>query len=319
MNTSLLATKLYIPPPRPDPSTGLRTSLVERPHLVERLDEALHLSHRLTLISASAGSGKTTLLSEWIHASGAHRDAPLQVARLSLDEDDNEPTRFWAYAIAALQTIHPQLAQSVLPMLQGPQPPPARSILTPLLNEVAALSEPIVLVLDDYHLITEQTIHDGVTFLLDHLPQRLHLVIATRADPPLPIARLRARGQLTELRANDGGVVNTIPVGDSPRSIAFDGLRMWVTNSWDNTVSVLRASDDSPVMTLTVGAWPHAIAFDGANMWVVNSGDDTVSVLRASDGVQIATLIVGYYPSAIAFDGANMWVANESDNSVSER
>ncbi|MBN1814045.1 MAG: helix-turn-helix transcriptional regulator, partial [Anaerolineae bacterium] len=122
---------------------------------------------------------------------------------LSLDEDDNVPARFWAYIVAALQTIRPQLGQSVMPMLQGPQPPPARSVLTPLLNELTALSEPIVLVMDDYHLITAGAIHDGVAFLLDHLPQQAHLVIATRADPPLPLARLRARGQMTELRMED--------------------------------------------------------------------------------------------------------------------
>jgi LuxR family maltose regulon positive regulatory protein len=186
---SLLTTKLYIPPPRPN--------LVPRPRLVERLDEGLHLGHRLTLVSASAGSGKTTLLGEWAAS------CDLQFCWLSLDEDDNDLARFWAYVVAALQTIHPQLGQSVLPMLQGPQPPPVRSILTPLLNEVAALPEPIVLVLDDYHLITAGAIHDGVAFLLHHLPRQVHLVIATRADPPLPIARLRARGQLTELRADD--------------------------------------------------------------------------------------------------------------------
>jgi len=194
MDTSLLTTKLYVPPPRPN--------LVPRPRLIERLNEGLRLGRRLTLISASAGSGKTTLLSEWIHEVGAHRDAPLQVAWLSLDEDDNDPARFWTYVVAALQTIYPEAAQSVLPMLQGPQPP-ARSILTPLLNEMAALSTLVVLVLDDYHLVTAGAIHDGMAFLLDHLPQQVHLVIAARADPPLPIARLRARGQLTEMRADD--------------------------------------------------------------------------------------------------------------------
>jgi len=198
--TPLLTTKLYIPPPRPD--------LVKRQRLIERLDEGVRSRHKMTLISSSAGSGKTTLLSEWAQEVGAHRDVPLlepkvRVAWLSLDEDDNDPARFWTYVVAALQTIHPQLAQSALPMLQGPQMPPAHTFLTPLLNEVAALSEPVVFVLDDYHLITTGTIHDGVAFLLDHLPQQMHLVIATRADPPLPIARLRARGQLTELRAED--------------------------------------------------------------------------------------------------------------------
>jgi LuxR family maltose regulon positive regulatory protein len=189
MTMPLLATKLYVPAPRPN--------LVRRPRLVERLDEGLRLGHRLTLISAFAGSGKTTLLGEWASSRN------LQFCWLSLDDDDSDPARFWTYVVVALQTIHPQLGESVLPMLQGPQPPPVRSILTPLLNEVAALAEPLVLVLDDYHLVTAEAIHDGVAFLLDHLPQQLHLVIATRADPPLPIARLRARGQLTELRVDD--------------------------------------------------------------------------------------------------------------------
>jgi len=189
MQTFLLTTKLYIPSPHPN--------LVKRPRLTRRLDEGVRLGHKLTLISASAGSGKTTLLSEWA------ANCNLQFCWLSLDEDDNDPARFWAYVIAALRTICPEAGQSVLPMLEGPQPPPARAILTPLLNEVAALSAPVILVLDDYHLVTTGAVHDGVAFLLEHLPQQLHLVIATRADPALPIARLRARGQLTELRADD--------------------------------------------------------------------------------------------------------------------
>ncbi|MBN1430720.1 MAG: hypothetical protein JXB07_20290, partial [Anaerolineae bacterium] len=189
MNTSLLTTKLYIPPPR--------ANLVPRPRLVEQLDEGLRLGHRLTLISASAGSGKTTLLSEW--ASGCD----LRFCWLSLDEDDSEPARFWTHIIAAIRTLDPKFGQSVLLTLQGPQPPPVRMLLASLLNEMAALRDPIVLVLDDYHLVTEGAIHEDVAFLLDHLPEQLRLVIATRADPPLPIARLRARGQLTELRVAD--------------------------------------------------------------------------------------------------------------------
>jgi LuxR family maltose regulon positive regulatory protein len=189
MNTQLLTTKLYVPPPRPN--------LVARPRLIERLDEGVRLGHRLTLISASAGSGKTTLLGKWAAV------CDLQFCWLSLDKEDNDPARFWTYVVAALQTAHPQLGHSVMPMLQGPKPAPIRSVLAPLLNEVAALSEPVVLVLDDFHLVTTGATHDGLAYLLDHLPPQLFLVIATRADPPLPIARLRARGQLTELRAGD--------------------------------------------------------------------------------------------------------------------
>ncbi|MBN2007253.1 MAG: hypothetical protein JXA21_28135 [Anaerolineae bacterium] len=189
-----LVTKLYLPPPRPD--------LVSRTRLIARLDEGLRLGHRLTLISASAGSGKTTLVSAWLTGKSATTTPPV-VAWLSLDEDDNDPARFWAYVVAALQTACPPLGHTVLPMLRGSQPPSARSILMPLINEVSALSEPVILVLDDYHLIADRAIHAGVAFLLDHLPQPLHLLIATRADPPLPVARLRARGQLTELGAAD--------------------------------------------------------------------------------------------------------------------
>jgi len=131
------------------------------------------------------------------------------VAWLSLDEGDNDPAHFLAYFIAATQTIHQDIGQSVVAASQSSQPLAIQALLTTLINEIAAAPQgdhkgrPYVLVLDDYHLITAQPIHDGLTFLLDHLPPQLHLVIATRADPPLPLARLRARGQLTELRQSD--------------------------------------------------------------------------------------------------------------------
>ena len=192
MATPLLRTKLYIPPVRPE--------IVSRPRLIERLNEGLH--RRLTLISAPAGFGKTTLLSEWIHCRGAVT-APLQVAWLSLDEGDNDPTRFLAYFVAAIQTIHQDIGQSVIAALQSSQPLPIQAILTTLINEIAAIPDRLVLVLDDYHLIEAQPIHQALTFLLEHLPPQMHLVIATRDDPHLPLPRLRARGQLTELRATD--------------------------------------------------------------------------------------------------------------------
>src|SRR5215211_3078544 len=187
MSTPILATKLYVPPPQ--------SRVVLRPRLTERLDEGLH--RRLTLISAPAGFGKTTLLSDWV--AGCERLA----AWLSLDEADSDPTRFLAYLVAALQTIAPNIAEGVLGALQSPQPPPTESILTVLLNEVTTVEDEIVLVLDDYHLIDATAVDDALTFLLEHLPPRMHLVIATREDPNLPLARLRARGQLGELRAAD--------------------------------------------------------------------------------------------------------------------
>lgn len=187
MSTPLLTTKLYIPPPRPN--------AVNRSRLLARLHAGLH--GKLTLISAPAGFGKTTLVSAWVAAC----DRP--VAWLSLDASDNDPTRFLAYLTAALQRIAPELGAGVLTALRSPQPPPLEALLTALLNEIAALPTPALLVLDDYHVIEAATVGDALAFLIEHLPPSLHLVIATREDPPLALARLRARGQLTEVRAAD--------------------------------------------------------------------------------------------------------------------
>jgi len=211
MPTPILATKLYIPPARP--------KAVRRPHLIAWLNEGLQ--RKLTLISAPAGFGKTTLVSEWIQTygqgdkeTGRQRatspatlfvplSPPLAVAWLSLDAGDNDPARFLAYLVAALQTIAPQLGGWVVAALQSPQPPPTEVMLTVLLNEMTTLTEPFVLVLDDYHVIEAKAVDQALTFLLDHLPPQLHLVIATREDPNLPLARLRAGGQLCEVRVNE--------------------------------------------------------------------------------------------------------------------
>src|SRR5918998_4046879 len=187
MSTPILATKLYVPPPQP--------RFVPRPRLTERLDEGLH--RKLTLISAPAGFGKTTLLGEWV--AGCGRPA----AWLSLDESDSDPLRFLPYLVTALQTIAPNIGEGVLGALRSPQPPPTESVLTALLNELATVPDDFALVLDDYHVIDARAIDDALAFLLDHLPPRMHLLIATREDPHLPLARLRARGQLGELRAAD--------------------------------------------------------------------------------------------------------------------
>jgi LuxR family maltose regulon positive regulatory protein len=187
MSEPLLLTKLYVPPPRP--------KIVLRPRLIERLNEGMHC--KLALISAPAGFGKTTLVSEW----AAVCDRP--VAWLSLDEGDNDPARFLTYLVAALQTIAPKIGAGVLAALQSPQPPPSEAILTTLLNEITTLPDHFILVLDDYHVIDSKPVDEALTFLLKHLPPQMHLVITTREDPQLPLARLRARGQLTELRATD--------------------------------------------------------------------------------------------------------------------
>jgi LuxR family transcriptional regulator, maltose regulon positive regulatory protein len=185
MPTPILSTKLYIPPPR--------SGLVLRRRLIDRLNEGLH--GKLTLISAPAGFGKTTLVSEWV------MDCNRPTAWLSLDEGDNDLTRFLTYFVAAVQTIAPNIGEGVLAVLQSPQPPPTEVILTALLNEIVTVPDDFLLVLDDYHLTDARPIDDALTFLLEHMPPRMHLVITTREDPNLPLARLRARRQLTELRA----------------------------------------------------------------------------------------------------------------------
>ena len=194
MTTPLLATKLYLP--------RLPEHFVSRSHLIERLNAAD--AARLTLISAAAGSGKTTLLSEWLGPFPENRGrAGERVAWLSLDEGDNDPVRFWLYFLAALQTIDASLGLAARSLLGSPQPVSVDSILTVLLNDLATLADPILIVLDDYHLIETRAIHDGMIFLLDHLPPQLRVIVATRSDPPLPLGRLRARQQLLELRASD--------------------------------------------------------------------------------------------------------------------
>jgi len=203
MSTPLLTTKLYIPPPCPN--------LVSRPRLIERLNAGLLSRRKLTLISAPAGFGKTTLLSEWASQRVGESADGRPVAWVSLDEGDNDPVRFWAYFVSALQTVHESVGEAALAVLQSPQLPPIEAILTALINEIAAVPDHpstsswlgFALVLDDYHLIIAQPIHDALTFLLDHLPPQMRLAIASRTDPPLPLARLRGRGQLTELRAAD--------------------------------------------------------------------------------------------------------------------
>jgi LuxR family transcriptional regulator, maltose regulon positive regulatory protein len=187
MSTPILATKLYIPP--------LRPNVVLRPRLIERLNEGLY--RKLTLISAPAGFGKTTLVSEWL--AGCERPA----AWLSLDEGENDSTRFLTYLVAALQTLAATIGAGVLSALHSPQPPPTEAMLTALLNDLTTIQDQFVLVLDDYHMIAAKPVDQALTYLVEHLPPQMHLVIATREDPALPLARLRARGYLTEVRAGD--------------------------------------------------------------------------------------------------------------------
>ena len=186
-NEVLLETKLF--PPR------WRGGLVARPHLVDHLDRGVEA--KLTLVSAPAGSGKTTLLGEWL----ADREAP--VAWLSLDPDDSDPTRFWSYVVRALQTVDATLGSSALAVLQSSSHAPIDVALTTLLNEIASRSDDLCLVLDDYHVIESAPVHDSLALFLERMPRQMHLLIASRADPALPLPRLRARGELVEVRAAD--------------------------------------------------------------------------------------------------------------------
>jgi LuxR family maltose regulon positive regulatory protein len=185
----LLETKLHVP--------RWRRSLVARPRLSERLSRGAESA--LTLVSAPAGFGKTTLLAEWLAvAAGDGRS----VAWLSLDQRDNDPALFWTYLVAALNTAAPEGGAGALSLLQPPEAPGEAGLVT-LLNDLDAISSDVVLVLDDYHVIDARDVQDGMAFLLEHLPPQIHLVIASRTDPSLPLARLRGRGELAEIRAAD--------------------------------------------------------------------------------------------------------------------
>ncbi|MGK7909565.1 MAG: LuxR C-terminal-related transcriptional regulator [Synechococcus sp.] len=182
----LLETKLFLPKWSAD--------LVSRSRLIDRI----HPKRKLTLVSAPAGFGKTTLLAEWVAAVPTRR-----VAWVSLDRSDNESAVFWTYLIAALHKIQPSLGERSLSLLQSAQPPAIESVLMTLLNELTAVEAEFVLILDDYHVIETEAIHHGIGFLLSHLPPQMHLIIASRADPPLSLARLRSHGELTELKVSD--------------------------------------------------------------------------------------------------------------------
>jgi LuxR family maltose regulon positive regulatory protein len=184
-----MATKLYVP--------KLRRGLVSRPKLLERL--ARGAEARLTLVSAPAGFGKTTLLSEWL---GGTVGDDRSVAWLSLDRSDNDAGSFWTYVVTAFQTAVPGLGSSVLELIAS-SPLPTELVLTTLVNELAAAPGEVWLVLDDYHLVDSSDVGEGLTFLLQHLPPHVHVVVSTRADPDLPLSRWRARGELTEIRAAD--------------------------------------------------------------------------------------------------------------------
>ena len=189
MAIPVLSTKLHLPP--------FPLKAVNRSRLINLLNEGFSVGHKLALVSAPAGFGKSTLVSEWIES--CRRPA----AWLSLDENDNDSVRFLIYLISALQAISPGLGAGILDALQSQQLPSIETIQTTLLNEITAIPDDFALILDDYHLVDSKPIDEALTFLVEHLPPQMHLVITSREDPSLPIPRLRARNQLTEIRAAD--------------------------------------------------------------------------------------------------------------------
>jgi len=187
LTVSLLTTKLYIP--------QLSINLVPRLRLYKHLDEGL--TRKLTLVSAPAGFGKSTLVSSWLFES----DQP--VAWLSLDHGDNDPVRFWTYFIAAIQTIHQEIGVEACQIVSAPQLRSPEPVVISLINDISQLTHDQIVVLDDYHVIEAEQVHAGLSYLLEHQPQNLHIVLITRVDPSISLARLRAHSQLIEIRAKD--------------------------------------------------------------------------------------------------------------------
>ena len=264
MSTPLLSTKLNVPPP------GLTS--IARPALWRRLDEGLRQGCPLILVCAPAGYGKTTLVSEWIAATaapGAAAGAGLaRFAWLTLDAADNDLARFLEYAVTAVQGVQPGLGKGLLATLQSPRPTPPQLLATLLLNDLDQITEPIALVLDDYHTITSLAIHDFLTFFLEHSTPQFRLIVITRADPPLPLARLRARGQLAELRQADlrftlaevAQYLNqTMQLGLAPESVATLETRTegWIAGLQLAALSVRHAEDRETFVAAFSGGYEH--------------------------------------------------------------
>ena len=190
MSHALVTTKLRAPRTRPN--------LVARRRLRSVLDR--QGGRRLTLVSAPAGFGKTTLISEWAEERLAQGES---VAWVSLEESDNDPARFSTYLVAALRTVGEGIGEGVLASLRSPEPPPVEAVVGALVNDLAEVPQEIAVVLDDYHVIDAEPVHEATSFLLEHLPENVHLVVIGRTDPPFPLPKLRARGQMTEIRAAD--------------------------------------------------------------------------------------------------------------------
>lgn len=273
----LLTTKLHVPQPH--------ARLLSRPHLIERLQAGLARS--LTLIAAPAGFGKTTALASWVQR------AQRPIAWVSLDAGENDPVQFWTYALTALEEVHPGLAETSLTMLQAPQPPPLAVVLHTLLNAIAAQTEEIVLILDDYHLITEPTIHDSLRVLLEHPPARWHLYLATRAEPPLPLARLRASGQVNEVRVENlrfppeeaaAFLARTMEVQLSEQDVARLAERTdgWIVGLQLAGLSLQRSPDPSAFLATFGGSHRQIMAYLGEEVLAAQPKEVQTFLLQTS-------------------------------------
>ncbi len=277
MNKLLLTTKLYTPRVRPE--------LVARPRLVEPL--AASLQRTLTLISAPAGFGKTTLAADWL----GH--APCPVTWLALDEMDNDPARFFAYLVAALQKVDAGIGTTAQAMLQAPQPPSFDVILTALLNDIANTAAPFVLAMDDYHVIQTLAIHEQLVFLLEHAPAQMHLVLISREDPPFPLSRLRARGEMTEIRQADlqftpeetrdfvRGVMHVDLAGDDIATL-HASTEGWVTGLQFAALSLQQHGDVDRLLRSFTGDNPYVLDYLMDEVFRQQSAEMQDFLLRSS-------------------------------------
>jgi LuxR family maltose regulon positive regulatory protein len=270
--TPLLTTKLYIPP--------VRTEWVRRPRLFERLQNGLHLGHKLLLISAPAGFGKTTLLSTWIQ----DNLSDIQVSWLSLDEDDNDLGRFFTYLIAALEQIDQDIGHNLSAVLQASTTPQPKPLLSVLVHELNVREDEFVLVLDDYHTIHNHDVHDALDFLIEHLPGNTHLVVSGRIEPPLPLSRLRVRDQMTEIRPTD------LRLTPSETTALLNGC--FALNLDPHDVAALEARTEGWVASLQLAALSlqdckdkhdFVAAFSGSHRYVIDYLVDEVMAHQSND------------------------------------
>lgn len=255
-NNPLLQTKLFVPTPKND--------LIRRQSLIDHLESNLlvknRFSRKLTLISAPAGYGKTTLVSQWL----AETQCP--ISWLTLEAGDGDSTRFLSYLIAALQTVSPQLGETVTALLEAPQQPPKETLLTALINDLASYSEPFLLVLDDYHVIQSKPVHEMVNFLVKHLPGNIHLVITSREDPPMPLHRLQARRQSIAIRQSQ---------------LAFDAEE--VSAFFHSTSDIRLSNQQASLLVARTEGWVTGLQLAALSMQSAPNLDDFIESFTGSN------------------------------------